>query len=291
MKERRKALVKARDRAVAGPMTVVEDAVDDTAGPSTSADVEMADEEDLKAFDCGPSHSTKYRDSEYYMSYVQKDANTEKGYSLQDGATFTEQARGVTFDLAGDDGKTERQRRYSQLRWDKKTKKFVKGDGAGADNVKMIKTESGAKLPATYRSGRYDEWRAKSKMEVPRVGEAESERPQGYGNRKGKKYLHNSVRTAKPLDKLRGDYERKMKKAKNGAEDGAEAAPPRSPGKPGKPGKKGGKVKTTGRYAGKSMQRVRTELKTVDQIRKNRESAAKRKAKNARPTQKGRSKR
>ena len=80
-----------------------------------------------------------------------------------------------------------------------------------------------------------------------------------------------------------------LKKAKKGAEDGAEAAPP--PRSLGKPGKKGGKVKPAGRYAGKSMQRVRTELKTVDQIRKNRELVAKRKAKNARPTHKGRGKR
>lgn len=40
------------------------------------------------------------------------------------------------------------------LTWDNKKKTFLRGSGIGSDNKKMIKTESGVKLPATYKSGR-----------------------------------------------------------------------------------------------------------------------------------------
>ena len=93
------------------------------------------------------------------MSYTPKDAETERGYSLNDGASsFAKQASNVAFELEGDEGDGKR-KRQNTLTWDKKKKKFIKGDGVGADNVKMIRTESGTKLPATYRSGRFDEWK------------------------------------------------------------------------------------------------------------------------------------
>jgi ATP-dependent RNA helicase DDX54/DBP10 len=60
------------------------------------------------------------------------------------------------------------------MTWDKKKKNFVQGDGVGADNVKLVKTESGVKLPATYRSGRFEEWKSKNKKSLPRVGETEN---------------------------------------------------------------------------------------------------------------------
>ncbi len=111
-------------------------------------------------------------------------------YSLTDGATFAEQARGATFDLAGDEGVAQRKRNH--LTWDKKKKKFIQGDGAGADNVKMVKTESGTKLPATYRSGRFDEWKAKARVSLPRVGETENEASRAP---RGHKFKHNKVAT------------------------------------------------------------------------------------------------
>ena len=40
------------------------------------------------------------------------------------------------------------------LRWDSKKKNFVKGTGIGSDNKKLITTESGIKISATYKSGR-----------------------------------------------------------------------------------------------------------------------------------------
>ncbi|KAI0675232.1 DEAD-domain-containing protein [Trametes maxima] len=284
MKQRRKALSKAAQRASlastsTAAMTVDEDAHaeedDDDEGP------EMADEADIAAvFDTSGKKAKggKFRDSEFYMSHYQKDADTEKGYSLRDGATFAEQAKNVAFDLTGDEGAAqERQRR--EMKWDKKKKKFVKGTGEGADNVKMVKTESGAKLPATYRSGRFDEWKAKSRVSIPRVGEAEDEGPRrgGAHGPGGRKYRHKQVVAAKPLDKLRGDYEKKVKKFKSAEKDAGGDERPR--GASSKPGNKKG-----GRFGGKPLGKVKNELKTVDQIRKARKVTEQRKAKNARPT-------
>ena len=51
----------------------------------------------------------------------------------------------------------------SQLRWDRKKKRFLTGDAVGADNKRVIRTESGAFLPATYRSGRFEIWQAQKR--------------------------------------------------------------------------------------------------------------------------------
>ena len=170
------------------------------------------------------------------------------------------------------------------MTWDKKKKKFVQGDGVGADNVKLVKTESGSKLPATYRSGRFDEWKSKNRKSLPRVGETES----NQGGRAGKRYLHRKVLEPKQLDKAHVNYERKsrQRKRKETNEGGAGGGedPRQQP-------RKGGKNVALGkRYGGKTVGRVKTELKTVDQIRKSRRVAEHRKAKNARPSHKGKGK-
>ena len=77
----------------------------------------------------------------------------------------------------------------------------------------------GTCLPATYRSGRFDEWRAKTHKSVPRVGEAEIEGASGHraGPNGVKKFRHQKVTQAKSLDKLNKDFERKphqLKKAR-----------------------------------------------------------------------------
>lgn len=195
-------------------------------------------------------------------------------YSLNDGASsFAVQAQGVTFDLAGDDGVSSRQKRHTKTTWDKKKKKFVQGDGGGADNVKLVKTENGTRLPSTYRSGRFDEWKTKNRISMPKSGDAEiAGRFNRSGGSDGRKFKHNAVSAAKPLDKRSLDYERKSRQLKKKQETGEASAnnPPNG----------------SRRYGGKSMGHVRTEIKTVDQIRKTRQNVQKRRAKNARPSKK-----
>lgn len=87
------------------------------------------------------------------MSHYQKDANTERGYSMNQSGTFMEQARGAVLDFTGED-ESDIKNRQNRVRWDAKKKKFVQGTGVGSDNKKMVRTESGALIPATYKSGR-----------------------------------------------------------------------------------------------------------------------------------------
>ncbi|KAG2129812.1 P-loop containing nucleoside triphosphate hydrolase protein [Suillus bovinus] len=293
MKERRKALAKAVERAGnPGPSSSAvidtDQGGDDGLGEGEDGDVEMADEEDIAAvFHVSNKKSNNFRDEDYYMSHYQKDAITEKGYSLTDGASsFAAQAQGAILDLAGDEDTIgARQRHQNKLSWDKKKKKFVKGGGIGSDNMKLLRTENGTQLPATYKSGRFDDWKKKARVSLPKIGEREMER-RGTGAVRpgGKRWKHNKVTEAKPLDKLSKDYERKsrqLKKKEEGFAAEVGEARPKSPGK-------AKKIRSGGRFGGKSVGRVKTEIKTVDQIRKNRMVAERKKAKNARPSRKGR---
>jgi len=288
MKERRKALAKAVERSVVPASS--SGAIDgEDSLPQGDVDMEMADEEDIAAvFDTSNKKKGKdnYRDEEFYMSHYHKDANTDKGYSLADGASsFAAQAHGASFDIAGDVTLTERHRRNNTT-WDKKKKKFIKGGGAGADNIKLVRTENGTRLPATYRSGRFDEWKKKTKTSIPKIGERETAQPASVRASGGRRWRHNKISEAKPLDKLSKNYERKArqleKKQKNAVDgdgEGSQATPVKPTGK--LPRKNSGK-----RSGGKSLGRVKSEIKTVDQIHRARKTVERKRAKNARPSRK-----
>jgi len=83
-----------------------------------------------------------------------------------------------------------------------------------------------------------------------------------------KRYRHNKITAPKPLDPLSKDYEKKFRKASktNGVKDRGESSNI------------------------SSKKRFNNELKTVDQIHKMRILKEKRKAKNARPSRKRKSK-
>ena len=192
-------------------------------------------------------------------------------------SSFAQQARSATFDLAGDE--VIDRRKKGDLNWDNKKKKFIKGDGIGADNVKLVRTENGTRLPATYRSGRFNEWKAQHRVSLPNVGETENAQ---ITRRDGRRFKHHKVTPAKPLDKRSTDYERKARQLKKREEDtGASSSKPApSPGK-GKQGQAQGRGR---RYDGKPIGKVKSELKTREQIRKARQVVKQRKAKNARPS-------
>ena len=185
---------------------------------------------------------------------------------MKDGASFAEQAAHATFDLTTDEGVTGRQRHDKQLKWDRKKKKFIQGGGEGADNVKIVKTESGARLPASYRSGRFDEWKAKNKTTLPRIGEAEHERASNSGGgRPGAgrgRFKHNSIVQGKPLDPKHIGYERKLRllKKKAGASGDGEGSSGQSRGAssngrpiPAKKGRGSGKAGVGSRFGGANL--------------------------------------
>lgn len=126
---------------------------------------------------------------------------------------FAEQAGKAQIDLIGDDNETMISKK-NQLRWDSKKHKFVKGTGIGSDNKKMIRTESGALIPASYKSGRYDEWAKKTRTSLPRTGEMELPSARNFQQKHHGRFKHTKMEEAKPLDPLSIDYERKLKKRK-----------------------------------------------------------------------------
>ncbi|KAF9999645.1 ATP-dependent RNA helicase dbp10, partial [Modicella reniformis] len=155
---------------------------------------------------------TNFRDEAFYMSHTQQDSNTERGYSMVNtNSSFLEQATHATMNLNGDERETMN-RTKNTVKWDAKKKKFVKGMGIGADNKKLITTESGNKISASFKSGRFSEWQQKTKTNLPRSGETEL--PSSRAALAAKRFRHKRQDEAKPLDPLAFDYERKLKRAK-----------------------------------------------------------------------------
>lgn len=301
------------------------DGVDDMASDvdeEDAASVEQAGEDEIKSvFDTTAASSSSVRNSKtgsssssaprksfkdpsFYMGYEQSDAATERGYSLGSSGTtdFNSQARSATFSLTGDDKDKfgTSSQAPNAARWDTKKKKFIKGDGVGSDNQKFIRTESGTRLPASFKSGRFDEWKKKHRVEFGSVGQQEEQQQQRSNHNRGgngdgsKKYRHHSTKEGKRLDPLASDYDKKLKARKMKAGEGvklgkdgrdhsgqaqSQARALRAGGRGrGRGGKK------SGAYTASS----RNELKSSRDIAKERIQKEQRREKNARPSARGR---
>ncbi|KAI4205732.1 MAG: hypothetical protein LQ350_000229 [Teloschistes chrysophthalmus] len=212
-----------------------------------------------------------FRDSEFFMSYIPTSMNLaeDRAYGVHSGSynptsqntNFLEAARGVTMDLNNDDGAKAfaEPSRARGVRWDKKSKKYVSraNDEDGSKGKAMIRGESGQKIAASFRSGRFDAWKKANRIEkLPRTGEAEKTAGLS-GMQSGRRFKHRVEKAPKDADRFRDDFHKKRKKV--------EAA----------------KEKKVGRFregGGKS------ELRGVDDVRKQRGMKQKRREKNARPT-------
>lgn len=225
--------------------------------------------------------SKDFRDPSVYMSYTQEGAESERGYSLHEGsANFSSLAQSATYDLSANDENSAHSavQKASMLRWDRKNKKFVKGDGTGSDNKKMIRTESGAKLPASFKSGSFDDWKKKEKVWMPKVGELELKdrrmpthtgRGGGAGGPSNQRFRHNNMQgprdaNSKPRRDGRGGFHDDSKGKSRGGKDGGEAGD----------GDKKTRSSTSKNLMG--GKRASAQLKSVDQIRKERAQKAKR---------------
>ncbi|MCJ1252256.1 ATP-dependent RNA helicase dbp10 [Lignoscripta atroalba] len=212
-----------------------------------------------------------WKDSEHFMSYTPSSTNLaeDRGYGVHSGSyntaqqnsNFVEAAKGATMDLNNDDGVKAfaEPSRPRGMRWDKKNKKYVAraNDEDGSKGAKMVRGESGQKIAASFRSGRFDAWRKSNKVDrLPRVGEAEAV-SSGLSRGVGKRFKHKLEKAPKEADKFRDDYYKKKKLV--------DAA----------------KEKRVGRFKeGKG----KSELRRVDDVRKERKLTEKRKQKNARPS-------
>lgn len=210
-----------------------------------------------------------FQDPENYMSYqpTSYNANEDRGYGVHSGsnsnsADFVMASRNATMDLGMDEASG---RGFGEargiMRWDKRQKKYVRRtndeDGSRGDQ-RLVRGESGQKIAASFRSGRFDAWRKKERMgSMPRVGETEAPST-GPGSRFGeKRYRHKKEAMPKQADKYRDDYDKKKKKFAAAKERNAAA---------------------TGNTR---------EVRDNEAIRKARNLKEKRREKNARPQRKG----
>jgi ATP-dependent RNA helicase DDX54/DBP10 len=218
--------------------------------------------------------STSWEDSEHFMSYTPRTSDfvQERGYGVHSGtntnsskADFLVEARTATMDLANDESRGFAEpARAKGMRWDKKNKKYVAraNDEDGSKGTKYVRGESGQKIHASFRSGRFDAWRKSNKIErLPRVGETEAPSARHTANNFGKSYRHKAERAPKDADRFRDDYHERKKRVAEAKE------------------KRVGKFKDGG---GKN------ELRSIDDVRKDRKLKERRKEKNARPAKKRR---
>lgn len=216
----------------------------------------------------GVSAAASFQNPDYFMGYKPTNHNSaeDRGYGVHSGtnSNFAQESRNVAMDLNGDEGKKAFGEGRSAMRWDKRHKKYVarQNDEDGSKGEHLVRGESGAKIAASFRSGRFQSWKKGKRMSnLPRVGEAEtpglstgpSAGPHG-------RFRHHKQQAPKRADPLRSDYD-KMKK-KN------EAARERMGQGPG------------GAFRGKN------EIRSTDDIRKARNLKQKRREKNARPSKK-----
>jgi ATP-dependent RNA helicase DDX54/DBP10 len=241
--------------------------------PDEAADFDMssASESELEVTFSEP-HSKKkqkgssdWQDPENFMSYIPANHNfqEDRAYGVQSGSNtnFTEDARGVTMDLGQEEGKGIGESR-GIMRWDKRQKKYVARrndeDGSKKGSTNLVRGESGRKVAASFRSGRFDAWKKSNRIgKLPRVGEKESTSARGQ-IQSGKRYRHRQEKAPKEADKYREDYDSRKKRVDAAKE------------------KRIGQSQEGKRQGGK-------EIKGVDDIRKARNLKQKRQEKNARP--------
>ena len=211
-----------------------------------------------------------YQDPQFFMSYQPKSHNLaeDRAYSVhssQPSSNFLSVARNLTLDLGTEDG-SRSLAEPSHMRWDKKSKKYVSSrndDDGSKSGKRMIRGESGQKIAASFRSGRFDTWKKVNRIaRLPRPGEQEKTGPAGAGLGSGaRKFKHKQERAPKEADKYRDDYHKRRKKV--------EAAKEKRVGK-------------FGEGLGKG------EVRGMDELRKERAKNQKRRDKNARAPRNGR---
>lgn len=209
-----------------------------------------------------------FQNPDYFMGYTPQntDMAEDKAYGVHSGtnSNFASDSRNATMDLNGDEGKRGFGEARSVMRWDKRHKKYVarQNDEDGSKGSRLVRGESGAKIAASFRSGRFQAWKKGKRVErMPRVGEAETPAMNVNSRMSSGRFRHTQDRAPKRADPLRGDYD-KMKKKNEAARERQHE-------------KIGGAA-----YGGKS------EIRSTDDIRKARKQKQQRRDKNARPSRK-----
>ncbi|AJU62689.1 Dbp10p [Saccharomyces cerevisiae YJM326] len=210
-----------------------------------------------------------FKDPTFFLShYAPAGEIQDKQLQITNG--FANDAAQAAYDLNSDD-KVQVHKQIATVKWDKKRKKYV--NTQGIDNKKYIIGESGQKIAASFRSGRFDDWSKARNLKPLKVGSREtsipsnlledpSQGPAANGRTVRGKFKHKQMKAPKMPDKHRDNYYSQKKKVEKALQSGIS-------------------VKGYNNAPG-----LRSELKSTEQIRKDRIIAEKKRAKNARPSKK-----
>lgn len=220
-----------------------------------------------------------FKDPQFFMSHFAPASDIqEKQLSIQ--SNFSSDAAKAGFDLSSDD-KVQVHKQTGKMVWDKKRKKYVNSEGL--DNKKYIIGESGQKIPASFRSGKFDDWSKARKIAPLKVGTREnantatmlsnpnesgpassklSGKHMGGDGKVNGRFMHKQNKAPQLPDKFRDNYDSQKKKLGKALEDGKYVK---------------GVQKKGGNPQG---------LRSTEDIRKRRVAEENRKAKNARPSKK-----
>ncbi|CEJ58003.1 Putative ATP-dependent RNA helicase dbp10 [Penicillium brasilianum] len=258
-----------------------DDDIPDEAGDNMSeadeSDLEVTfsayNQKDKRADKSDGPLATSFQNPDYFMGYTPANHNSaeDRAYGVHSGtnSNFAHESRTATMDLNGDEGQKNFGENRSIMRWDKRHKKYVarQNDEDGSKGTRLVRGESGAKIAASFRSGRFQSWKKGKRMSgLPRVGEAEtpglstgSGMPGAHGP--GGRFRHQRQQAPKRADPLRYDYE-KQKKKNETARDRQQS------------------------QAGGAASHGKSEIRSTEDIRKARKLQQRRREKNARPSRK-----
>ena len=210
----------------------------------TGSSPDDASEDDLEVtFSQGNSKengAAPWKESEHFMSYTPRLTSTvdESAYGVHTGSSansreprFLLAAQDASLDLLNDEGgrnfglPARAGTEGARMRWDKKGKKYVStanDEDGSRGGGKLVRGESGLKIAASLRSGRFDRWRKANNVErLPRVGEQEDKRSaKGPGDAARTRYKHRAEKAPKEADRYRDDYEARKKRVAAAKEKG-----------------------------------------------------------------------
>lgn len=132
---------------------------------ASSTVIADADEEDIDAafgtvFGKKRARPTSFRDEEFYIPHTQpSNDGTETAYAVNTGAAaeFLRQASSAEMGMTGDDARdlaNAKRAAMGSMKWDSKKRRYIR-ETLGRDNKKLIRTDSGAMLPASYKTNMY----------------------------------------------------------------------------------------------------------------------------------------
>ncbi|GAB1610712.1 ATP-dependent RNA helicase DDX54 [Argonauta hians] len=102
------------------------------------------------------------KDEVNYVPYCPADYNTEKSLNIKNN--FQTEASTCGFEVTCDEVNGMQKMQF-KMKWDRKKKKFLSRNAVLSKEPKKIRTESGALIPASYKSDLYEKWKKKNKID------------------------------------------------------------------------------------------------------------------------------